>query len=458
MTQLPTPSQSISGEMITIGLLGAGNVGAQVARTLVEDRELISARVGAPVRLAGVAVRDPETPRDWKVPGELLTTDAEALVDSVDLVIELIGGMEPAGALIERALARGAAVVTGNKALLASRGAELNALAAHSGGLLRYEASVGGAIPILRPIEESLSGDRITKVMGIVNGTTNYILDQMDTTGAAFGDALAEAQKLGYAEADPTADVAGHDAAAKAAILGTLAFHAPFSFDDVYCEGITEVSADDIEAAAASGYVIKLLAIAEKHSAGQAPGVVLRVHPTLLPRTHPLASVRGAFNAVFVVAENAGELMFYGQGAGGKPTSSAIMGDVVAVARTVLMKKGTGTSVPDAPSISGEAGLPALPIEKATTQYYIDMEVADREGVIAGIARVLADHHVSIESMRQPGSVTVEGEVEDSDNGARVQIVTHLASEKNLSETVQALRGLDVVKTVNSVLRVEVEK
>ncbi|WP_150460175.1 homoserine dehydrogenase [Nesterenkonia ebinurensis] len=452
MTPLPKLSPSAPSDAITIGLLGAGNVGAQVARTLVEERELISARVGTPVRLVGVAVRDPEAPRDWKIPGELLTTDAESLVDSVDLVIELIGGLEPAGALIERALDRGAAVVTGNKALLASRGAELNAVAAQTGALLRYEASVGGAIPILRPIEESLSGDRITKVMGIVNGTTNYILDQMDSTGAAFDHALAEAQKLGYAESDPTADVAGHDAAAKAAILGTLAFHAPFSFDDVYCEGITEVTQDDIEAAAASGYVIKLLAIAEKHSKGQDPGVVLRVHPTLLPRTHPLASVRGAFNAVFVVAENAGELMFYGQGAGGKPTSSAIMGDVVAVARRLR------APVPEAPTISSEVDLPALPIEKATTQYYIDMDVADKEGVIAEVARVLADHHVSIEAMRQPGSVTVEGEVEDSDNGAKVQIVTHLASEKDLHETVLQLHGLEVVKSVNSVLRVEVEK
>ncbi len=445
-------------DTITIGLLGAGSVGAHVARTLVEERELISARVGTPVRLGGVAVRDPEAPRDWKIPGELLTTDPEALVDSSDLVIELIGGLEPAEELIERALRRGAAVVTGNKALLASRGAELNAIAAETGAMLRYEASVGGAIPILRPIEESLSGDRVTKVMGIVNGTTNYILDQMDTTGAVFGDALAEAQKLGYAEADPTADVAGHDAAAKAAILGTLAFHAPFSFDDVYCEGITEVTQDDIEAAAASGYVIKLLAIAENHSKDQAPGVVLRVHPTLLPRTHPLASVRGAFNAVFVVAENAGELMFYGQGAGGKPTSSAIMGDVVAVARTLSIGKELRTPLTYTPTISSEVDLPPLPIEKATTQYYIDMDVADREGVIAEIARVLADHHVSIESMRQPGSVTVEGEVEDSSNGAKVQIVTHLASEKDLHATVQELRGLDVVQVVNSVLRVEIEK
>lgn len=447
----------MAADAITIGLLGAGNVGSQVARTLVEEREMISARVGAPVRLIGVAVRDPETPRDWKIPGELLTTDAEALVDEADLVIELIGGDEPAHQLIDRALRRGAAVVTGNKALLATRGEELATVAAENGGLLRYEASVAGAIPILRPIEESLSGDHITKVMGIVNGTTNYILDQMDTTGAAFDDALTEAQKLGYAESDPTADIAGHDAAAKAAILGTLAFHAPFSLDDVYCEGITEVTQDDIEAASASGYVIKLLAIAEKHSADQDHGVVLRVHPTLLPRTHPLASVRGAFNAVFVVSEHAGELMFYGQGAGGRPTSSAIMGDVVATARRLLISEGPRTLVAGSPTVVGHADLPPQAISAATTQYYIDMDVADREGVIAEIAQVLADHHVSIESMRQPGSVTVEGEVEDSDNGAKVQIVTHLAREQDLQATVDQLKSLDVVKAVNSVLRVEVE-
>ena len=440
-----------SEDTITIGLLGAGNVGSLVARTLVEDRDLISSRVGAPVRLAGVAVRDLEAPRDWKIPGELLTTDAEALVDQVDLVVELIGGHEPAAELIERALRRGAAVVTGNKALLASRGAELSAIAAESGTALRFEASVGGAIPILRPIQESLSGDRITKVMGIVNGTTNYILDQMDTTGAAFDDSLAEAQKLGYAESDPTADIEGHDAAAKAAILGTLAFHAPFTIDDVYCQGITEVTQEDIEAAAASGYVIKLLAIAEQRPGST--GVVLRVHPTLLPRTHPLASVRGAFNAVFVVAENAGELMFYGQGAGGQPTSSAIMGDLVAAARRL------GAPTAEPATVSTATELAPLPIERASTQYYIDMAVADKEGVIAEVAQVLAAHHVSIESMRQPGVVTLEGEVEDdTDNGAKIQIVTHLASEKDLHATVEDLRSLHVVKAVNSVLRVEVEK
>lgn len=444
---------SSSEDIIKIGLLGAGNVGAQVARTLVEERDLISSRVGTAVRLVGVAVRDPHAPRDWKIPGELLTTDAEALIDASDLVIELIGGHDPAGALIERALRQGTAVITGNKALLAARGGELNEIADSTGAPLRYEASVGGAIPILRPIEESLSGDRITKVMGIVNGTTNYVLDQMDSTGAAFDDSLTEAQKLGYAESDPTADVEGHDAAAKAAILGTLAFHAPFTMADVYCEGITGVSQNDIEAAAASGYVIKLLAIAEKRDDVQ--GVVLRVHPTLLPRTHPLASVRGAFNAVFVVAENAGELMFYGQGAGGRPTASAILGDVVAVARRLR------APVADAPAISKTADLPPLSIDHASTQYYIDLDVVDREGVIAEIARVLADHHVSIESMRQPGSVTVEGEVDAeayAASGAKVQIVTHRAKEKDLRETVDALRALEVVARVNSVLRVEVEK
>ncbi|GAA3067374.1 MULTISPECIES: homoserine dehydrogenase [Actinomycetes] len=439
-----------AAEPLTIGLLGAGNVGAQVARTLVEERELISARVGTPVRLIGVAVRDVEAPRDWRIPGELLTTDAESLVDQADLVIELLGGLEPAGSLIERALRRGAAVVTGNKALLATRGGELSAVAAETGAPLHFEASVGGAIPILRPIQESLSGDRITKVMGIVNGTTNYILDQMDTTGAAFDDALTEAQRLGYAEADPTADVEGHDAAAKAAILGTLAFHAPFTIDDVHCEGITAVSAADIEAAAASGYVIKLLAIAEIFDG---EGAVLRVHPTLLPRTHPLASVRGAFNAVFVVAENAGELMFYGQGAGGVPTSSAVLGDLVSAAR--LLRHGTTALEPSEPTET----VPALPIEKARTQYYIDMEVADEEGVIAEIARVFADHHVSIEAMRQPGIVSVDGEVDtEQDNGAVLQVVTHPAQEKSLAQTVATLKALDVVRAVTSVLRVEIEQ
>ncbi len=445
---------------VNIALLGAGNVGSQVARVLVEQRTLMSQRVGAPVKLIGVAVRDVEAPRDWRIPGELLTTDAESLVDQADLVIELMGGLEPAGGLIARALRAGTAVVTGNKALLAAQGPYLHGLAEESGALLNFEAAVAGAIPILRPIQESLAGDRITKVMGIVNGTTNYILDQMDSTGASFQDALTEAQRLGYAEADPTADVEGHDAAAKAAILGTLAFHSPFTIDDVYCEGITQITLEDMDAAAASGYVIKLLAIAERvenagaDEAGETtPGVILRTHPTLLPRTHPLASVRGAFNAVFVVADNAGELMFYGQGAGGTPTSSAVLGDVVTAARRLR------GSFPESASIGTGQEIPALSVEQARTQYYIDLDVADEEGVIAEIARVLADQHVSIESMRQPGSVSPEGEVDtDQDSGAAVQIVTHLAREQDLQSTVGALHSLRVVRSVNSVLRVEVEK
>lgn len=444
-----------SQDQLTVGLLGAGSVGSQVARTLVEERELISARVGVDVRLVGVAVRDTEAPRDWRIPGELLTTDAEELVDRVDVVVELIGGMEPAASLITRALSRGAAVVTGNKALLAARGAELTAIAAEHGAPLLYEASVAGAIPILRPIQESLSGDRITKIMGIVNGTTNYILDQMDSTGASFDSALFEAQRLGYAEADPTADVEGHDAAAKAAILGNLAFHSPFTIDDVHCEGIREVTAGDIEAAGASGYVIKLLAIAETRAGDDGEsGAVLRVHPTLLPRHHPLASVRGAFNAVFVVAENAGELMFYGQGAGGRPTSSAVLGDLVTAARQLRTGSVTAPAGP-----SAQQALPAMSIDQALTQYYIDMTVEDREGVIAEIARVFADHHVSIESMRQPGAVSLEGEVEATgDDGVTVQIVTHVAQERAQRDTVEALRTLQVVESIDSVIRVDVDR
>ncbi|MDR8019506.1 homoserine dehydrogenase [Nesterenkonia aerolata] len=444
-----------SQDQLTVGLLGAGSVGSQVARTLVEERELISARVGVDVRLVGVAVRDTEAPRDWRIPGELLTTDAEELVDRVDVVVELIGGMEPAASLITRALSRGAAVVTGNKALLAARGAELTAIAAEHGAPLLYEASVAGAIPILRPIQESLSGDRITKIMGIVNGTTNYILDQMDSTGASFDSALLEAQRLGYAEADPTADVEGHDAAAKAAILGNLAFHSPFTIDDVHCEGIREVTAGDIEAAGASGYVIKLLAIAETRAGDDGEsGAVLRVHPTLLPRHHPLASVRGAFNAVFVVAENAGELMFYGQGAGGRPTSSAVLGDLVTAARQLRTGSVTAPAGP-----SAQQALPAMSIDQALTQYYIDMTVEDREGVIAEIARVFADHHVSIESMRQPGAVSLEGEVEATgDDGVTVQIVTHVAQERAQRDTVEALRTLQVVESIDSVIRVDVDR
>ena len=437
-------------EPLKIALLGAGNVGSQVARILTEDAEMLQARVGARLELIGVFVRRTDAEREYRLPAELYTTDAEALVDQADIVIELLGGIEPAKSLIQRAISRGVAVVTGNKALLAQHGSELYRAAADAGTQLSFEASVAGAIPILRPLRDSLAGDRVTRIMGIANGTTNYILDQMDTTGATFDDALAEAQRLGYAEADPTADVEGRDAAAKAAILANLAFHAPFTLDQVHCEGITSITAEDNEAAAEAGYVIKLLAIVERiTTAGEGEGTqgaVLRVHPTLLSRQHPLAAVHGAFNAVFVEAENAGELMFYGPGAGGAPTASAVMGDTVSIARR-LVRGGPGrTHTP-------QATLPALPVGDATTSYLVVLEVKDQPGVLAQAAGVFAQHGVSIEAMRQvplPEGHSGHAEAESS-----LRFITHRALERDLEQTVADLTALDVVTDVISVLRVE---
>ncbi|KAD3436360.1 homoserine dehydrogenase [Arthrobacter yangruifuii] len=426
---------------LKVALLGCGNVGSQVARILLDDAADLTARLGARLELTGIAVRTVDAPRDVDLPVNLFTTDAESLVADADIVIELMGGLEPARTLILHALGAGAAVVTGNKALLAADGASLYEKADAAGVQLSYEAAVAGAIPILRPIRDSLSGDRITKVMGIVNGTTNYILDAMDSTGAQFVDALADAQRLGYAEADPTADVEGHDAAAKGAILASLAFHTGFDLSAVSCEGISSVTAEDISAAKDAGFVIKLLAIAEKFADGDGgEGVSVRVHPTLLPRRHPLAAVHGAFNAVFVEAENAGELMFYGQGAGGAPTASAVMGDVVTAARRLVL----GGPVP-AGRPSGS--LPALPLETVTTSYSIGLEVADQPGVLAAVARVFSEHGVSIETMRQ----TIHGE----GASAELRFVTHRASEAALAATVEAIKDLDVITSVKSVLRVE---
>lgn len=428
---------------LKVALLGCGNVGSQVARILLDEQAELAARIGDTLELTGIAVRNVDAPREGDLPRELFTSDAEALVDGADLVIELMGGLEPASTLIKRALNRGASVVTGNKALLAAQLPDLTA-AAHAGGAqLLYEAAVAGAIPILRPIRESLAGDHITKVLGIVNGTTNFILDAMDTHGSQFEDVLAEAQRLGYAEADPTADVAGHDAAAKAALLASLAFHTTFDLDKVYCEGITEISADDVAAAADAGMVVKLLAIAEKttDSAGE-EGINVRVHPTLLSREHPLAAVRGAFNAVFVEAENAGELMFYGQGAGGAPTASAVMGDVVSIARDVVSGGGAAKEAQPRPTR-------ALDIAESTTRYSISLEVADQTGVLAEIAGIFSRHGVSIETMRQ----TVGSEAEDGE--ARLRIITHTGREAALAATVAEIEQLPVVKTVSSVVRVE---
>lgn len=432
---------------LKVALLGCGNVGAQVARILLDDADALAARSGARLELTGIAVRNIDSKRDVELPRELFTTDADTLVKDADLVIELMGGIEPARSLILAAMQHGACVVTGNKALLAQDGPTLYEEADKAGVQLSYEAAVAGAIPILRPIRDSLSGDRITRVLGIVNGTTNFILDQMDSTGAQFADALAEAQRLGYAEADPTADVEGHDAAAKAAILASLSFHTRFALEDVYCEGITKVSAADIAAAKEAGFVIKLLAIAEKIESlepGNGGGISVRVHPTLLPREHPLAAVRGAFNAVFIEAENAGELMFYGQGAGGTPTASAVLGDLVSAARRVVLG-GPGRTE----TTTGH--VPALSIDASNTSYYIGLDVADQAGVLARITHIFAEHGVSIEIMRQ----TIHRDAASNVESAELKIVTHRASEAALAATVEAIKGLDVINSVTSVLRVE---
>ena len=426
-------------EKIKVALLGAGNVGSQAARILVEDNAVLEKRIGAPVELIGIAVRDTNASRHWNADPSLYTTDAESLIDAADVVIELTGGIEPARTRILRALEAGKSVVSGNKALLAKHGVELQAAADKSGAQLSYEAAVAGAIPILRPLRDSLAGDRVTRVLGIMNGTTNYILDQMDTTGASFSDALAEAQKLGYAEADPTADVEGHDAASKAAIVASLAFHSTFTIDDVHTEGITSITADDVAAADADGYVIKLLAICEREGAD---GANIRVNPTLIPRQHPLAGVHGAFNAVFVEAENAGELMFYGPGAGGAPTASAVLGDFVSLARRLVLG---GPGVPE----TSHAQLHATSLDNVVSRYSVGVLVEDRLGVLANITRILTEHGISIDSLRQ--SAPKEG-------AAQIRMVTHSAKDSDLRRAIAVIDALDTVREVNSVIRVESEK
>lgn len=426
-------------EKIKVALLGAGNVGSQAARILVEDNAVLEKRIGAPVELIGIAVRDTNASRHWNADPSLYTTDAESLIDAADVVIELTGGIEPARTRILRALKAGKSVVSGNKALLAKHGVELQAAADESGAQLSYEAAVAGAIPILRPLRDSLAGDRVTRVLGIMNGTTNYILDQMDTTGASFADALAEAQKLGYAEADPTADVEGHDAASKAAIVASLAFHSDFTIDDVHTEGITSITADDVAAADADGYVIKLLAICEREGAD---GANIRVNPTLIPRQHPLAGVHGAFNAVFVEAENAGELMFYGPGAGGAPTASAVLGDFVSLARRLVLG---GPGVPE----TSHAQLHATSLDNVISRYSVGVLVEDRLGVLANITRILTEHGISVDSLRQ--SAPKEG-------AAQIRMVTHSAKDSDLRRAIAVIDALDTVREVNSVIRVESEK
>ncbi|MGW5211408.1 homoserine dehydrogenase [Streptomyces sp. NPDC004051] len=424
---------------LKVALLGCGVVGSEVARIMTTQADDLAARIGAPVELAGVAVRRPDRVREG-IPAELVTTDATALVKrgDLDVVVEVIGGIEPARTLITTAFAHGASVVSANKALLAQDGTAMHAVAEEHGKDLYYEAAVAGAIPLIRPLRESLAGDKVNRVLGIVNGTTNFILDAMDTTGAGYQEALDEATALGYAEADPTADVEGFDAAAKAAILAGLAFHTRVRLDDVHREGMTEVTAADIASAKEMGCTIKLLAICER--AGDGASVTARVHPAMIPLTHPLASVRGAYNAVFVEAEAAGQLMFYGPGAGGAPTASAVLGDLVAVCRNRL---GGATG----PGESAYAALPVSPMGEVVTRYHISLDVADKPGVLAQVATVFAEHGVSIDTVRQQGK----------DGEASLVVVTHRASDAALGGTVEALRKLDTVRGVASIMRVEGE-
>ncbi|KJQ53172.1 homoserine dehydrogenase [Microbacterium sp. SA39] len=428
---------------LRVALLGAGAVGSQVAALLLRHGDELADRAGAELELAGIAVRDVDAQRDVDLPKELFTTDAETLILGSDIVIELIGGIEPARTNILQAISSGADVVTANKALLATHGPELFEAADRVGASVYYEAAAAGAIPIIRPLRDSLAGDRVERIMGIVNGTTNYILDRMDTEGADFGDVLADAQRLGYAEADPTADVEGYDAAQKAAILASLAFHTAVPLEAVYREGITSVTASMIEEARAAGFVIKLLAVCERLEANATESISVRVYPALVPATHPLATVHGANNAVFVEAEAAGSLMFYGAGAGGVQTASAVLGDVVSAARRhIAGGVGVGEST--------RANLPVVPIGHVTTRYQITLEVADAPGVLATVAGTLSDGGVSVATVVQ----TVEGEDEPT---ARLIIGTHRATEQALSATVDALADSSVVARVISVLRVEGE-
>lgn len=425
---------------VRVAVLGAGVVGTEVIRALTEHAEEFRARTSTELELVGIGVRSLDTARDPAVPTDLLTDDLEELLRSADLVVELMGGIEPARSMILTALAAGASVVTANKALLAQHGPQLYAAADAAHVDLFFEAAVAGAVPVIRGLRESLAGDRITRVLGVVNGTTNYILDEMTNSGLDFETALAQAQQLGYAEANPTADVEGLDAAAKAAIIASLAFHTRTSIADVPVQGISQITPGDIESAAQTGHVIKLLAIAEVGAHLGTPGMAVRVHPALVPTDHPLASVRGPYNAVFVEAAAAGTLMFYGAGAGGVATSSAVLGDVVAAARNRV-------NGGKAPSESAHAQLQPMPAEAVLTRYQIRIEVLDQPGVLSEVAALVARRGVSIETVRQGTHA--------SDDAAELVIVTHVASESALAATVVDLDTLGVVQRITSILRVE---
>lgn len=421
--------------VVRLGLLGCGNVGAALVRLIADNGDVVAARAGVRLEVTRIAVRDLARDRGLPAGTWTFTDDAASVVaaEDVDLVVEVMGPIEPAGELILDSLRRGKPVVTANKALLAAKGAALFAAAEDAGLDLLFEAAVGGGIPLIRPLRESLAGDRIGRALGIVNGTTNYILTRMTEAGSTFADALAEAQALGFAEADPTADVEGFDAAAKAAIIASIAFGAEVLDTDVHREGITAISAADISSADELGYVVKLLAIVEERDGR----IGARVHPTMVPMQHPLASVRESFNAIFIEGEATGEVMLYGRGAGGFPTASAVLGDVIDAAKNLRSGSRGAT-------IGTLTRREILPIDDVRSQYYLEVEAADRPGVLAAIADTFGRHGVSIESMAQRGI----GE------GARLIFVTHAAREASLRATVEDLRSTEVVQRVGSVIRV----
>ena len=424
---------------IRVGILGAGTVGGTLVSRLVEDRDAIATKTGLDLRVKRVAVRDLAKERAFTVDDDVLTDDLQSVVDDpeIDLIVELMGGRDLAGDLVLAALEAGKPVVTANKELVASRGPELNAAAEQSGVPFLFEAAVGGGIPIIRPLSETLAGEPVERVLGIVNGTTNFILTRMAEDGADYGAALAEAQELGYAEPDPTADVSGADAAAKAAILASLAFGTWVGLDDVYHEGIEDLSPIDLAFAADFGYAVKLIGIAERTGGG----VSARVHPVMIPVDHPLASIRGATNAIFIEGPSVGELLFSGPGAGGAPTATAVLGDIIDAARETL----AGAQV--APKIRFSPG-ELIPFGDIATKWYLRLEVDDRPGVLAQVAAAFGNAGVSIKSVWQEG----EG------SEALLLIVTHRARESAQQEALRHLRDVDALRNVASVIRVESEE
>lgn len=431
------------GQPVGVAILGKGTVGTEVLRLIGEFSDNLEHRIGGPIQVRGVAVSNVEKHKDApEVQGIVLTDDARSLIqrDDVDVVVEVIGGIDYPRELVLAALSAGKSVVTANKALVAAHGSELADAANEAGVDLYYEAAVAAAIPVVGMLRRSLAGDQVQRISGIVNGTTNFILDAMTTSGMSYEDALAEATRLGYAEADPTADVEGHDAASKAAILASMGFHTRVTFDDVSCEGITKITAEDIAAAKKSNQTIKLLAICERlfDENGQTKAVNARVHPTLIPNEHPLASVDKSYNAIFVEAEAAGRLMFYGNGAGGAPTASAVLGDLVGAARN---KVHGGR----APAENPYADYPVVAFDEVPTRYHINMTVNDRVGVLADLTRKFAESKVSLSAVRQ----------EESGDEAHLIVVTHKALEKDLRAIVATLENHADVQQVNSVIRLD---